>query len=289
MLTAPIKDQPTYGIGLLVVHNPQEVTDSFYKLHFNFISNRMSERNNLRHSVLKEGRVPSLAELDQLMWKSRHHEYKFSEVTKHNLQQYIDLMNLYFSFPNLEFHSLIVDRAHSQPNLGQWGDDPWHVYISLARELLKRRLKRRVFAIVDLQGKPKDSLKYLEEIFCSLTNVAGCLRATSDMSVFLQIVDVLLGCVHFDWKDQKQYYGTASKRAEAKRELTAFIKSRLGVRRDEPILTDERGFRRWTRISTFTAWRWHSKMPSEESKGAAMSGVHPANGTTHSGHSALPF
>jgi hypothetical protein len=220
------------------------------------------------------------------MWSTRHHEYKFTEVTNHNLQQYIDLLNLYFSFSCFEFHALIADRTDEAFSLLQWEDDSWKAYVWLTRELLRRRVKNKVFAIVDLQGRPKKSVDHLEESICSLPNIAGCLRATSDMSVFLQLTDVLLGCVQFDWKDQHGYYGATSKRAEAKRELTSFIKAQLGVPKGGPLLSDASNFVRRTKPSPFTAWRWKPD-GAMKARSAAMSGVHPANGTTLPGHSAL--
>ena len=59
------------------------------------------------------GRVASNCRRKRLiayMWSTRHHEYKFSEVTRSNVQQYIDLIRLYFSFSRVEFHSLMVNR-----------------------------------------------------------------------------------------------------------------------------------------------------------------------------------
>jgi len=75
------------------------------------------------------------------------------------------------------------------------------------------------------------------------------------MSIFLQLVDVLPGCVQFDWKDQNRYYGVNSKRAGAKRELTIFIKAKLGIKSMEPIIKVGQNFRGFTRPSRFTAWR----------------------------------
>ena len=42
VLTTAIKEQPVYGIGLLLVHDPARVTDSFYKMHFNLASSTQS-------------------------------------------------------------------------------------------------------------------------------------------------------------------------------------------------------------------------------------------------------
>lgn len=152
VLTGTIKEQPVYGIGLLVVHDPVPLPNSFYKLHFSFRSSRTEQRNKLRRQIREENRTPMLSELDRLIWSTRHQEYKFTGVTQQNLQQYINWLNAYFSFDGVKFHALLVDKTAPEFDLGHWDNDEWRSYIELARALLKRRLKQPVFAMVDLQG-----------------------------------------------------------------------------------------------------------------------------------------
>lgn len=199
-----------------------------------------------------------MEEIDRLMWSTRHHEYKFSEITRSNLQQYIDLIDLYFSFQDLEFHSLIVNRLDENFNLEEWNQDKWKAYIEFTRQLLERSLTRDVFAIVDLQEKPEKSPDYIEDVLCSVESVKGCLRAMSDMSVYLQLVDVLLGCVQFDWRDRRGFYASASKRAQAKRDVVNFVKSRLGMEQETPFVSDEQPFNKWEIPYAFSVWNWNA-------------------------------
>ena len=231
VLSGELRNQPIYGIGALVIPDPRKITDRFYRLHFNFVSTARTQRNEIRRDVQARGEPATLQEIDRLMWSTRHHEYKFSEVTRSNVQQYIDLLSLYFSFEGVEFHSILVNRLAKEFSLNEWNNDEWTAYTHFARQLLDKSLTRDVFAIVDLQEKLGNSPDYIEDILCSVESVKGCLRATSDMSVYLQIVDVLLGCVQFDWKDQHGYYSATSTRAQAKREVVNFVKSRLGMER----------------------------------------------------------
>ena len=92
-------------------------------------------------------------------------------------------------------------------------------------------------------------------MLCSVPAVKGCLRATSDMAVYLQIVDLLLGCAQFDWKDANGYYGTESKRAQEKRALVDFVKTRLGVPSGARLLTRETMSQSWDAPSRFTVYR----------------------------------
>ncbi len=240
---------------MLVVPDTREITDSFYRLHFNFVQERATERNDIRRRIKSEGRSLTAEELDRLMWSTSHHEYKFAEVSRYNIQEYIDILNLYSSFPHLEFHSLIMDRRDSDAGLKNWNNDAWEAYTHFARELLEKRLSRDVFAIVDLQGKPNDSSVYLEDVLCSVRSVKGCLRATSDMSIYLQLVDLLLGCVQFDFKVQMGYFEPTSSRAQEKLQLVNFLKSKLGMRQGDTFLPKGRSFRNWDTPSVFTVWK----------------------------------
>ena len=252
ILTGPVSNQPFYGVGVLIVPDPSEITDRLYRLHFNLVQDRASQRSKFRKDIRNRGTPPTLAEADRLMWSTRHHEYKFADVTRFNIQQYVDLLNLYFSSPGLEFHSLMMDRRDLRAGLHKWGNDEWGAYVSICRRLLDASLSRDVFAIVDLQGKPHKSDVVLEDVLCSVDRIKGCLRATSDMSIFLQIVDLLLGCVQFDFKDRLGYYDATSRRAKEKRQLVNFVRSRLGIGSNMPLLGSSRSFEQWDTPSLFT-------------------------------------
>ena len=256
VLSGSVSKQPVFGIGALLVPDTREITDTLYRLHFNFISDRMRARNDIRRAVQLRGTSPTLKEVDRMMWSTRHHEYKFTEVTRFNLQQYIDILNIYFSFTGLEFHALIIDRNDPGFELDTWNNDEWIAYATFAKSLIDRSITRDVFAIVDLQGKPDNSPEHLEDILCSAESVKGCLRATSDMSIYLQIVDVLLGCVQFDWKDQRGYYPETSKRAQEKRMLVDFMKGRLGISSEMPFMEEDQSVSNWGGQSSFTVWKW---------------------------------
>jgi hypothetical protein len=269
--------QPTYGVGVLIVPEPPSVTDPFYRLHFNFVSDRATARKLLVREIRASGRALSLDEFNLLQRDTRHHEYKFSEVTRGNVDQYLALLRLYFEYSRFEFHGLLVDRHDERFNLGLWDGDQWRGYVELVAELIRRRLRRDVFAIVDLQGAPTASHQELEDALCVLPGVKGCLRASSETSVFLQLVDVLLGCLQFDWNDAHRRYLDGSGRAAAKRRLVHFVKARLGVPADQPMLTETNHYRRWSKSSTYSATLWQP--PESKRKRAVMSGATPANGT----------
>ena len=140
----------------------------------------------MRRDVRLSDRCVSLDELDILMRNTRHYEFKFTDIGPHNVQKYIDLMKLYFSFDCFEFHSLLLDKrgttfARNAPIYG-----PLAGYVELGRDLLEQRLNRRAFTIVDFQGQPGGSSLSVEETFCGVDEVYGCIKASSETQIFFR-------------------------------------------------------------------------------------------------------
>lgn len=231
-------DQPVFGVGFLLVQDPAKVTESFYRLHFDYRSVKTAERKLLRREIRQGERSPSLDELDILMRNTRHHEFKFTDVGPHNLQKYVDLLRLYFSYDCFEFHSLFLDKKGTGFSHSQWGKDSWRTYVELGRELLERRLHTPAFTIVDFQGQPRRSPVSVEDTFREVEQVAGCVRASSETQIFLQMVDVLLGCVQADLRDLKGLYAPDSRRGKAKRDLVNFVRTNLGLLPAQPIVSE---------------------------------------------------
>ena len=110
VLSGSPQEQPVYGVGALVVPDTKAITDSLYLRHFNFSRERMTERSTIYRDIHSRTEPPTLQEADRLMQATRHHEYKFTKIRHSNLQQYIDLLNLYFSFPEPQFHAVLLAR-----------------------------------------------------------------------------------------------------------------------------------------------------------------------------------
>ena len=93
------------------------------------------------------------------------------------------------------------------------------------------------------------------------------MRASSETQVFLQVVDVLLGCVQADWKEHNGFYKPDSKRGHAKRELVKFLRSKLALSASRPIVSRQERVWETTDPLPFTV--------TLKGESAAMSGAHP--------------
>ena len=139
VLSGSPRRQPVYGVAALVVPETKDITDTLYRRHFNFVSDRATERRNIRQAIRQRGQMPTLKEIDVLMHSTSHHEYKFTEASRFNIQQYIDLLNIYFTFPELQFHAMVWDRRAPDYSLARWNEDVWSAYAHLTRDLIGRR------------------------------------------------------------------------------------------------------------------------------------------------------
>jgi hypothetical protein len=106
-------------------------------------------------------------------------------------------------------------------------------------KMLEGELVRDAFVIADLLSKPAHKAVHLEDALCEATRVKGCVQATSDMSVFLQISDLLLGAVHHDLRNPDG--ALESKRGQAKHNVVAFVKERLGLAKWDPLISASAG------------------------------------------------
>ena len=251
------RGQPLFAVGALVVRDVATLTDLLHTTSLNFNSRIREKRLALQREIsqFRDGQMTQ-KEMQELLHKTRHHEYKFTEIHPANLQEYLDLLNVFFTIRSSEFHAIFVERNVHSSRI--YGSDSWPSYVMVTKQLLKRRLREPSFVCCDWQGKPKKFNLCLEDELDTLPHVAGCLRMTSETSAFLQVVDLLVGCVSFDWRDA---HGLISKSndSEAKRKLVIFVKDRLRMAPTARFLGD--GRRYFSRRSPIRFSVWQPNFP----------------------------
>ncbi|BBL79467.1 hypothetical protein RxyAA322_13210 [Rubrobacter xylanophilus] len=158
-------------------------------------------------------------ELDVLAARARsgidpRFEFKFNRINNTNRHLYVDLVDLFFEFPALYFKAFLVDKQHPGFDLESYFRSSWEAQISYAKILLRHIIAENEQAAVlaDYLTKPKASTLFFEEEVAKISRYApsGTPPATppifnvcmleSDASLFVQLVDVLLGLVVYDCK-----------------------------------------------------------------------------------------
>lgn len=119
--------------------------------------------------------------------------------------------------------------------------DTWGAYINYSKALIKDNLKdsESVCVIADFLGKPKANNNYYVPEMRTVSGVYNATMLESHASLFIQLVDVLVGSVVFDFRRTRQ---PDKKYDIFKVKVCDFLKRKLGVKtladsmmRQEPV------------------------------------------------------
>ena len=171
------KNQPYFAIGLLKILDTSPMYHVFEKL---------------------------LSKAKQLH-KKKNFEFKFADIRLTDYKIYMDLLNEYFSFSTASCAILVIDKTDPEFGYKSYFEDTWSAQIEYAKMLLKRDLSLDEMAIViaDHLPKPKASTKYFENEMRQNSKVLNACMLESHASLFIQIIDVLIGAVVYDFKREK--------------------------------------------------------------------------------------
>ncbi|AKM79674.1 MAG: hypothetical protein UX85_C0001G0166 [Candidatus Beckwithbacteria bacterium GW2011_GWB1_47_15] len=203
-----------FGLGLMLMDD--EIGDFYdamkphYEKAFNIAkSNKITRVKELEKNA-------DLKQLSSLASSHIHFELKFKYVNFTNNVVYRDLVATYFNFKEVRFCALIIDRqTYSNTTKKGITLNPWDVYINQASMLLANNIREitpcNVCVLADDLSKPtyikksfekslKDALEYRLKKRGISNSVFGVTRLESHSSLLLQVSDILLGAVMYDYK-----------------------------------------------------------------------------------------
>ncbi len=124
-------------------------------------------------------------------------EFKFSSITQSNHRYYEKLIDLYFEHKDFEFCCLVLDKEACNINIENYFPNGWDAYIAYSKLLLKKNIRQneKICVIADYLQKPKISRKDYSREIQKLEGIFNACMLESHASLFIQAVDVLLGCV----------------------------------------------------------------------------------------------
>lgn len=232
-----------FGLGLLIINNDlgdfYDEMKSFYdKVADIARNNKLVKISELR----QQGDNQQLAEIAK---SSKRFELKFKYINSTNNLIYKSLITKYFSFLNTRFCALVIDRNKINPYTKNDGQriNPWDAYIQQAAMLIANNLKNifpcKICVLADDLSRPSTVKKSFENSLAdSIRNrldkkgmnceVFGVSRLESHASLMIQIVDILLGCVMYDYKKPA---GLVSIRLAGKQEIVvSMLRNGLGTK-----------------------------------------------------------
>ena len=200
-----------FGLGLLLIDDEigtfYDAMRPFYDKVYDLSKLTKSERIK---TLTEQNEIEQIA---QIANSNRRFELKFQYINNVNNAIYSELIKRYFEFKNVRFCALVIDRL--DPHFPHTDLEPWSVYIHRAAMLVVNNIKNihpcHLCLLVDDLTKPKNVTKTFEaslkeEVQKRLvkgsvdSSVFGVSRLESHSSLLLQIVDILLGAVMYDFK-----------------------------------------------------------------------------------------
>lgn len=221
-------EQPFFGIGLLRIEDPGPITEELARRHYDFSSVQKAKRRALLIELTKRPRAVSADEINGMLMATKHHEYKFTHLTPLNLNKYEKVLDTALGFP-IHFCALVIDKTDPLFN-SQLYKNYWSAYIRYSQVLCEHNSNaiNKISIVADYMNKPNDSEAFFEHELNRVPNVLNVLRAHSESFTLLQVCDLLLGAVLFEWRAKKGLI-KRSNRAAAKMDFVNYLVSKLKI------------------------------------------------------------
>ncbi len=152
-------------------------------------------------------------------------EFKFSHTTKNNIKYYKKLINECLNFNEFYFSAIIFDKQNPKLDIQKYFPNTWEAYISFSKLLIRNNLKNNetITIIADYLSKPKNSTKNYDEEIRKVDNIANACMMESEASLFIQVVDIFLGAILYEYKINCNLAPTHTPKAE----MSFFLQNKL--------------------------------------------------------------
>lgn len=151
-------------------------------------------------------------------------EFKFTGIKRNrDLALHKELIDICFAYPDFFFTCIILDK--DAPGHSLSSPTTWDMQLDLAKKHIRSSIKaeERVAVIADYLTKPNNSDRYFEDELQRLQKVFNACMIESDSSVFVQIVDIFIGCIVYRHKIE---HGLV-RETTPKGKLVLYIESKL--------------------------------------------------------------
>lgn len=226
--------QPFFAVGFLRILDTGAISEKLTQRHYDYFSTQKEKRKKLLETLRIDRRQLDDRELNLLLVSTRHYEYKFTNVTFTTLERYKSFIDTALEYP-LHFCALVIDKTDPLFDSTIY-KNYWHAYIKYAKMLCQHNcdVRDKLCVIADYMNRPSDTEIYFEQELNALPNIFNTLRAHSETFTLLQVCDLLLGSVVFQWRQAKALVGD-SKRAKAKTEFVDHLIEKLGLPKNKKI------------------------------------------------------
>ncbi len=175
--------------------------------------------------------------------RAYHFELKFDRISSVKISQYKEMIRLFLSNSEHRFSAMIIDKQKAGYD-DNFFSTTWDAYTSYVATLVVNELgnmpNKEMILVLDQINKPRTAALSLEDTIlnkihkrCSkyqgkqICRVANAFRIESHSNLLMQLTDVLLGAVMFDFKDKARLI--TQKLKMKKEEVVKELRNNFGV------------------------------------------------------------
>lgn len=203
-----------FGIGILMIPNTEELYQFVESAYCKIRALAEEQREKTIQSYLEKGDLQKLSNFSK---SAKNFELKFIYINFLNNQIYRKLLKDYFQILDVRFSAIIIDRLDPNYHPDNFFTNTWDMYSGFLATLLSSNLKNipdcqlcllpDYLNIPNLKGITFEGTimnklkKRLGDEICQ-KSIFNITRLESHSHLLIQLVDILLGCVIYDFKIQ---------------------------------------------------------------------------------------
>ncbi len=212
-----IKSDPFFGTGLLIVKNIGDMADKLNKNSQPAKEKARQNKNTQIDHLLANGQKE---EVIKLLRNNSRFEMKFDNVRASVEIYYERMIDIFLSDKDNRFSAMIVDKQNPQFD-GDGIEDAWETYTKYAANLIVAELKNlkgdKLCIVLDEITRPRNKPLSLEDTLLSkirtevtkdptlnFDDIFGAFSIESHSNFLLQMSDLLLGAVMYDYKKKSE-------------------------------------------------------------------------------------
>lgn len=201
-----------FGIGILTVPQVGSLYDKLRPISDQIRDLAKKSKQQRIDTLFAEGKIDELISLAK---GSKTFELKYDRISNNNKHLFKTLVKEYFSVKDARFTAIIVDKKNPTFKPTKVFPGTWDAYITYACLAIQREHRNlnptTLVTILDEISREKHVTDTLEEAVKNKFEISClkkgmnkgnliCSRAESNSHILIQVVDILLGCVSFEYK-----------------------------------------------------------------------------------------
>ena len=245
-----MKKDPYFGTGLLVVKNVGDIADKLNKNSQPAKQKLYSNKQRIIGDLLRKNKND---EVINILRNTARFEMKFDNIRATTEIYYERMVDIFLSDSENRFSARIVDKQNPDFD-GNGIEDAWETYTKYAADLVIKEMKNmpedNLCIILDEITRPRNKPLSLEDTLLSkirtevlkdasmdFDKIFGALSIESHSNFLMQLSDLLLGAVMYDYKNKSGL--VSSQTIKRKEPLVRKLRNALKVNSLAQVFTDD--------------------------------------------------